>query len=167
MRRLLLPAILTILGLASHSVRANDKPPQKQFQVEVQIYRVSTSPDEDDKLLVNPQLIANEGQPFTYFAGNQVPIPDETGRLEYIDVGHVVQGKLVSVKDGKAMIDVTIANSQLTPQPKNRVEIQTESTRMIRSVGLGKVMRLRWPEAARDRHWRAEITVREMAESNR
>ncbi len=70
--------------------------------------------------------------------------------------------KSSTVKRGTIRLDLTLSNTTVGKRTKERIELNSESTRIIATVKLGEVVKLRWGKGTADKQTWAELSVEEI-----
>jgi Flp pilus assembly secretin CpaC len=114
------------------------------------------------KVLAEPRLITLENQSFSFRSGGEVAIRDDSRSVVSVPFGRMIEGKSSTVKRGTIRLDLTLSNTTVGKRTKERIELNTESTRTITTVKLGEVVKLRWGKEAADKQIWAELSVEEI-----
>lgn len=94
------------------------------------------------KVLAEPILQTVANRECICFTGGEVPIPGTQNPIERAKYGTGVTGKFVPAEPGKVRADLEISYSSLTDVPRGTLQIDKQSTRMIRTLELDKMVRL-------------------------
>jgi hypothetical protein len=107
-----------------------------------------------------PEFVATEGRPFTVMSGGQVPVPNGSNSFEFLQLGWTIKGKHGAVKDGKVRVDITLRNRTMFERTAaGRMQFHSEGTRVIMTVPLGEVVKLRLGKGTADKQKWVELTV--------
>lgn len=120
-------------------------PPPKQLRFDVLIFQGDPLGSKEAgtlEVLMRPQLVTLETQRGLVQAGQQYPVKIDDKVSDYTP-GVTVEITPGTVKDGKVRIDVTMTKSTVAENSKEKVQFNTESTRIITTVKLGEVVKLR------------------------
>lgn len=144
-------------GDAKHS-------PGKPLQVNLRVFQGDPLGSREAgtlKLLADPNLITLENRVFTFVSGGEIAVT-EGEEVQFVQIGRMIEGKPGAVKDGKVCLDLTLSNTTVGERTEERVQVHTESTRMISTVRLGEVVKFRWRKGSADRQVWVELTVAEV-----
>jgi hypothetical protein len=110
------------------------------------------------RVLSQPQLVTHEGQPARYLVGQSVQVP---GSSETIDCGVSMLIAPGTVKDGKVRLDITFEHSRPVENTDERLQVNTEVVRAVRTVKLGEAFLLKIEKGVMERHVWAVVHVEE------
>lgn len=107
-----------------------------------------------------PEFVATEGRPFTVMSGGLVPIPNGCNSFEFLQIGWTIKGKHGAVKDGKIRVDITLRNRTMFERTAaGRMQFHSEGTRVIMTVPLGEVVKIRLPNGTVNKQKWVELSV--------
>jgi hypothetical protein len=99
-----------------------------------------------------------ENRPFSVVSGGEMKVAGPKGE-QFIEYGRSLAGKPSLVKDSKIRLDITLSNTTVGEKSDERVQLNTESTRTILTVTLGKAVKMRWRAGVGEKQAWAELTV--------
>jgi Flp pilus assembly secretin CpaC len=114
------------------------------------------------KILAEPNIVTLDGRSFSFRSGGELTVPDGPKAIEFVEFGRKIEGKPSAAKDGKIRLDITLSNTTIGKKSKDRIELNTESTRTITTVKRGEIVKLRWGKGKADKQTWAELSVQEI-----
>lgn len=158
-------ALAAVLLVGSQSTAADDKPsPAKQLQLNLRVLEGDPLGSREAgtlKVVADPRILTLENRPASFVSGGEIAVTDGDG-MQLIQLGRMVEVKPGAVKDSKVRLDITLSNTTIAERTEERIQVHTESTRMISTVRLGEVVKFRWRKGSADRRVWVELTVEEV-----
>jgi hypothetical protein len=166
MRNALALASASMMLVSGNTGLGDARPaPGKQFQVKLRFY------DGDPlgsrwvgtlRIRAEAGLVTGENRGFSFLDGGDVVVPDGRQGIQFVPVGLTLRGKVGAARGGKIHVDFVFANTvAVGKDAKDRVQLRTESTRFVGSVGLAEVVRLGLGQAKAGSQIWAEVVVKE------
>ena len=149
-------AFAAAMLVGDHSQAGGDKSlPIKQFLFKLRVYEGDPLGSVEAgtlKLLAEPTLVTLENGSITFaYGGGEPAIPAGFKDMKFDQMGRMIKGTPVAVKDGKIRLDITLSNTTVGKGTEKHIQLNTESTRTITTVKPGEVVKLRWGKGSADK----------------
>src|SRR4051794_17574876 len=163
MKKLIPLAFAAALLVVGHSPAGGDKPSSaKQLQFTLDVFEGDPLGSREQgtlKLLASPRIVTLENKPFTFISGGEIAIPNGPQGVQFERTGLTLEGTPGAVKDGKIGLDLKLSNTTVGKETEDQIQLSTETTRMITTVKLGEVVKLRWGKGSADNQRWVELSV--------
>lgn len=141
-KRSLVPILLFAAGIPVVVAGGAENPPAPQrLHVHVRLGEGDAKRVKREgpvRILADHAIVASENQPIHMMIGGRAGIPGAPG--EFVDFGFQVNGKCRAVRDGAVRVDLAVTDSGRRAPDDDSLELQSVSTRIIRTIKLGETI---------------------------
>jgi hypothetical protein len=163
----LLAAAAALAGIGA-AARADDAEKSKPRQYRIDLKIVEYDAEEKKSSVCQPVMVVVENRPGRFFAGQEIANSEDTGKVEFLEVGSSAEVVVRPLPGGKVRLDASVRYSWREPAPKSKLRVRTNGVRVIETVRLGETFREELDEDPDTGGSRVvEITVQEADEAGK
>ena len=161
MRWVIALAVAVVVGI--QTAPAADKASEKQLQFNLRVFEgdpLGSVEAGTVKVLAEPCLRAVEGHACRFNSGGEIPLFDGRG-IQYVPFGLHVETKAHLIQQGKVHVDITLSNVTVVKRDDEQIQTNSEATRVIATLKLGEVVKLRRGKGSASKQAWVELSVEE------
>lgn len=170
MKALLVLAPIALLLALGTLTTGQEKPAECQYLIQARVCEgdpLGSVEAKTIRVLAEPTLVTTENRTATMSLGENIALREGSPSATNVQVGRTLECTVAGGADGKVDVDLLVANTTLDERTETRCLAHTQSTRMIATIALGEVIKLRYQTSeSRDSETWLELTIEEATADN-
>jgi hypothetical protein len=118
------------------------------------------------RVLADTRLVTLEKRLASLVSGSEIDVRRDGNTMETVQIGHVMEIRPGAAQGGKVRLDITLRYTSVAANHGERTDLHTQSHRVLTTVKVGELLKLRWPGATAEKQVWVELSADEVGSLN-